>query len=138
MPEEQSVPHSRTISQASHSDAAIQQKIQDFVDNEHFRERIIKIIDERTDSTDFRNKVRDSLKEELDNAYSSNRHEAFQTKVQEIGLAQFSNSDAQQKLNLYVDGRIEAKMRDKGWKSLTFWIPTIIAAAAVIVALIKK
>lgn len=133
MPEDQRLQQG-AISESSMDDASVRAKIQDFVDNERFRKHIISIIDEHTDGTAFMKKVRTSLADELDSTYTSKKFEQFQTKVQEIGLAQLGTDTAHDALKPYIDGRVDKVVSDRFWKNKTFWIPTIIAAASVVVA----
>lgn len=121
--------------------AVIKEVVEEYVASAIFVKHIKEIIDEHTGSVDFAKKVRTSLKDELDNAFSSNRYDVFQEKVKEITRDQLASATAQKELDTYIDGRIDTRIRERGWRGLTFWVPTLIgsiAAIAAVAALFKS
>jgi hypothetical protein len=64
-------------------------------------------------------------------------YEDFLKAVVAIVQAELASDVGRQNLDNYVDGRARSVMSDRRWKSINFWAPTVIAAAAVVVAILK-
>lgn len=125
------------IDQSSRSDAAVERKVQELMERESFKKRTKEIISDYVDSVPFMKKVQEYASDEVKKCYSSERYEDFQKAVVAIVHAELSGDEGRKKLDTYVDGRIKSAFTDNAWKNKTFWIPTFIAAAAVVVAIIK-
>lgn len=79
----------------------------------------------------------EALEAKVDKCYSSEKYKDFREEVESISLKQLGTDTAHDALTPHIDARIEKVVTERFWKNKTFWIPTIIATAAVAVAIFK-
>lgn len=126
-----------TFATSAASDEAVERKVNELLEREQFKQRTKAIIEEYVGSVAFMKKVQEYASEEVKRCYSTDRYEDFEKAVVTIVHGELASDPARKNLDVYVDGRARTVMNDDRWKKLTFWIPTVIAAAAVVVAILK-
>jgi hypothetical protein len=79
----------------------------------------------------------EALEAKLDKCYSSEKYKDFREEVESISLKQLGTDTAHAALTPHIDSRVERLIAERFWKNKTFWIPTVIASAAVVVSYFK-
>jgi hypothetical protein len=78
-----------------------------------------------------------TIEERLGKTYSLERFEEFQEAVEKIVSRVLETDTAHAKMQHRIQTEIKEYLDKKAWQNKTFWIPTAIAAVAVLVAIFK-
>lgn len=99
----------------------------DRLSHEETRDFIKKIVKEYLDQT--------GISEKLESCYTSEKHEIFQKKVEDIVFKTIQLDDSKTKIKQYATEATKEFSETNSWKQKTFWIPTVIAIISVGVAI---
>lgn len=78
----------------------------------------------------------DALVERVEKCYSAERYEEFQEVVEKIVIRTIDGS-GREKIKGHAKEAAKQFLDEDTWRKITFWIPTIVAIIAVIVAIYK-
>lgn len=78
------------------------------------------------------------LGEKLAKCYSEERYEDFQKDVEKIVIKTLGSKDGRAEVKEYSKEATKEYMEQDTWRKVTFWLPTVVAIIAVLVAIFKK
>lgn len=79
----------------------------------------------------------DRLEEKLNNCYSTERHEEFQTKVKTIVLDVLGHDDGKAIIKPCAKTAAKEYNEESTWRKLGFWLPVVISIVACAIAFFK-
>jgi len=91
---------------------------------------------EHPDTTAIREHEITPLKARVDRCFSKDDYEGFQDAVEKIVLKTMGSEDGVKKIKEHGTEAAKTYFAGEMWKQKTFWIPTVIGIAGVIVAVI--
>jgi vacuolar-type H+-ATPase subunit E/Vma4 len=77
------------------------------------------------------------LGEKLAKCFSEERYNVFQEHVEKIVIKTLGSKDGRKEVKEYSTEATKEYLDENTWRKVTFWLPTIIAAVAIIVAIFK-
>jgi len=93
---------------------------------------------EHPDTTAIREHEINPLKSRVDKCYSTEKYEEFQKAVREITLETMGGEKGVEKIKKHATDAAGTYFSSEMWKQKTFWIPTVIAVIAIVVAYVRK
>lgn len=79
----------------------------------------------------------EALEAKVARCYSQDHYEDFEAAVEKIMLKALEMDSTQAKLSPWVRAEVKQELASRWWKNFSFWIPTVVAIAAVAVAILK-
>lgn len=77
------------------------------------------------------------LGEKLGKCYSEERYNVFQEHVEKIVIKTLGSKDGRAEIKTYATEATKDFLAQDTWRKVTFWLPTIVAIIAVLVAIFK-